>query len=162
MRKLVVYYSLGGNTRFIAQNIAQATGADLLELKIAKETPPAGIKKYLWAVGQMRKKEKLELSAFDKQPDEYDVLFIGTPVWAFTYTPALARFFSTVKLQGKKVALFCSSGGGQGRTLENMKENLAGNEIIGQMGFIEPFRRNKERNAEKARAWAQNIVSGLT
>ena len=33
MKPLVAYFSLNGNTRFIAENIAAATGADVLEIK---------------------------------------------------------------------------------------------------------------------------------
>jgi len=38
-------------------------------------------------------KEKPELKAFDKDLDKYDLIFIGTPVWAFNYTPAIYTFF---------------------------------------------------------------------
>jgi flavodoxin len=37
MASLVVYYSLEGSTRLIAENVADALGADILELKPVKE-----------------------------------------------------------------------------------------------------------------------------
>ena len=158
MKKLVVYYSLEGNTRFIAHLIAETIGADLLELKPKEDINPVGFSRFLKGGGQVMKNVQPELLPFDKRPDDYDCLIIGTPVWAWSYAPALATFFSSTALKDKKIALFCCSGGGKGKTLAKMKEKLAGNEFIGEIDFIDPARRNKEQNAEKAKAWAQKVL----
>ncbi|MBI5874210.1 MAG: NAD(P)H-dependent oxidoreductase [Candidatus Omnitrophica bacterium] len=157
MKKLVVYYSLDGNTKFIAQAIAEAVGADILELKPKKEPNAKSPMKYLWGGRQVLMKEKPELKHFDTNPQDYDCLFIGTPVWAWTYAPALATFFTMGNLKGKKIALFCCSGGGKGKTLEKMKEQLSGNEFIGEMDFVEPLKQDKEQNAVLAAQWAKQI-----
>jgi len=44
-----------------------------------------------------------ELERRNKNPEHYDVIIIGTPVWAFTYTPAIRTFFSQAKLEGKQI-----------------------------------------------------------
>jgi flavodoxin len=156
MKTLVVFYSLDGNTKFIAQTIAETVGADLLELKPVRQPASRGFSKYFWGGRQVMMKETPELLPFDKKPQDYDLLFIGTPVWAWRYTPALATFFSKVPLQGKKIALFCCSGGGAGKTLEKMKDKLAGNEIVSQMSFIEP-KRDRPLNAANAQNWAKGL-----
>lgn len=46
MKNLVVFYSLEGNTKFIASQIAKKVNADILELKTKKEYPNKGFKKY--------------------------------------------------------------------------------------------------------------------
>jgi len=58
MRSSVVYYSFGGNTRFIAESIAEAVGADLLEIKPKKELSSKGFMKYLWGGRQVVMGEK--------------------------------------------------------------------------------------------------------
>ncbi len=156
MRLLVIYYSLEGNTRFIAGQIAEATGADLLELKTLAE-PPEGFKKYFWGGRQVMTKEKPALASFEKDPAVYDLIFIGTPVWAFSFAPALRTFFSQVLLRGKKLALFCCSGGGPGRTLSHMEESLGNNTIVSRIAFVEPLRA-REKNAALARAWAKDAA----
>lgn len=158
MRTLVVYYSLGGNTRFIAQAAAGAVGADILELKPKKELNAKNFMKYFLGGRQVLKKEKPELLHFDIDPGDYDCLFIGTPVWAWTYAPALATFFAMTGLRGKKIALFCCSGGGKGNTLEKMKGQLAGNTFIGQIDFVEPLSGDKEQCALRASEWAKKIL----
>lgn len=157
LKKLVVYYSFEGNTRFIAESIAQETGADILELKPKKDLESKGFMKYVWGGRQVVLKEKPELIEFDKNPEDYDMIFIGTPVWAFTYTPALNTFFDMVKLNCKKIALFCCNAGGKGKTFTNMRLALKNNDIIGEIEFLEPLKKSKEESKKKAIEWAKKL-----
>ena len=158
MKSLVIYYSLDGNTRFISEVIAKACGADILELKPKDEKKVTGFKKYLWGGRQVFKREKPEIMPFDKVPQDYDFLFIGTPVWAWRHAPAVETFFSNVSLRNKKIALFCCHGGGKGRTLEKMADRLEGNEIVGKMDFKEPLRHNKDASSERTMQWVSQIL----
>ncbi|MBW2046297.1 MAG: flavodoxin [Deltaproteobacteria bacterium] len=158
MRSLVVYYSLEGNTKFISEVIAKACGADILELKLRDEAKPTGFKKYLWGGRQVFKREKPQLIPFDKNPQDYDIIFIGTPVWAWRHAPAVETFFSDTDLRDKKIALFCCHGGGKGKTLDKMKGRLQGNEIIGQIDFKEPLRYGKDASSERATTWVSEIM----
>ncbi|MDD5019637.1 MAG: flavodoxin [Candidatus Omnitrophica bacterium] len=157
MKILVVYYSFDGNTRLIAETIAQETGADSLELRTEDEPRSKGFSKYFWGGRQVFMKVRPALFALDKDPAQYDFLFIGTPVWAFAPAPAMSAFLEKSGIRGKKVALFCCSGGGMGRTLARMEEALAGNVIAGRMHFIEP-RRTQKASVEKARRWAREMM----
>ena len=162
MKKLVVYYSFEGNTRFIAESIAEAIDADLLELKPKDEMQTKGFMKFIWGGKQVFMKKAPELEFFDKNPQDYDVLFIGTPVWAWSYAPALNTFFSTVKLEGKKIALFCCFMHTQGRTFVNMKKILMqSNEVLGEAGFVEPLKRDREGNAKRAKDWANEMIKRM-
>ncbi len=161
MKKLVVYYSLSGNTQFIAENIADEIRADILRLRPKREIDPGSLWRYLWGGKQVVMKEKPELLPLDKNPQDYEVLFIGTPVWAFNYSPPLRTFLDLcagMRLKSKKIALFCCYGGLKGNVFGNMKKALSGNEILGKKGFFEPLMFNEELNAIKARKWAKEIV----
>jgi flavodoxin len=154
LKKLVVYYSFEGNTRFIAESIAEGTGADILEMKPKKDLKSNGFMKYFWGGRQVIFKEKPELMEFDKNPEDYDMIFIGTPVWASSYAPALSTFFDMVKLNGKKIALFCCNGGGKGKTFTNMRLALKNNDVIGEIEFKEPLKKSKEESKKRAIQWA--------
>lgn len=162
MKTLVVYYSFEGNTRFIACAIAEAIGADLLELKPKKEIGTHGFMKYVWGGRQVVLKRKPALLPLDRQPQDYDLLFIGTPVWAYSYSPPVHTFFSTANLSGKKIALFCCHGGDKRRTLEKMRASLAGNEIVGEIDFVEPLSGDRNASARRAQDWARGIVVRLS
>ncbi len=161
MKKLVIYYSLEGNTKFIAQLIAETIGAETLELKPKGEIKRHGLTKYFWGGRQVMTKEEPELSSFDEQLNDYDVLFIGTPVWAGSYAPALNTLFSNTNFRDKKIALFCCHRGGKGKIFEKMKERLTGNEIMGEMGFRDPLKKDKENHAGQARIWAKEVMAKL-
>jgi flavodoxin len=160
-RKLVVYYSLDGNTRFVAKAIAESVGAEVLELRVDQEPPRKGFMKYFWGGRQVMMKQVPSLIPFPLHPEDYDFLFIGTPVWAFSYAPAMAAFFSRFRLKGKKIALFCCSGGMKGKTFERMKSKLAGNDLLGEKHFVEPLRREEEQVVSEARSWATEMSSFL-
>ena len=109
----------------------------------------------------MRKKP--ELLPLDKNPADYDMIFIGTPVWAWRYAPPLSTFFSTTEITGKKIAVFCCHGGGKGKTLELMKKELEGNECIGQNDFMEPLREKvKAESSAKAADWAKELMTKIS
>lgn len=161
MKKLVVYYSLEGNTKRIAEAIAKTIDADLLELKPKNEIPSKGFMKFVWGGRAAMMKTKPELYPLDKDVHDYDVYFIGTPVWAWTYAPPLNTFFSTHPLINKKVALFCCHGGGKGKIFEKMNAALTGNQILGEIDFRDPLKHDTDANIEKAKRWAENILKNL-
>ena len=67
MKTLIVYYSMGGNTAYVAQQIARHIDADLLRLEPVKEYPNSGIMKFLWGgkSAVMAEKPTLRPSQFD-------------------------------------------------------------------------------------------------
>ena len=159
MKTLIIYYSFEGNTRLIAEDIAKAINADLLEIKPEEEIATKGFMKFFWGGKQAMMNKKPRLLPLDKNPEDYDVIFIGTPVWAWGPAPPLKTFFDTHKFENKKIALFCCHGGGKGKTLEKMKRALGKeNEFIGQLDFCNPLKRNTYKNVEKAVEWAEEMV----
>lgn len=155
-KTLVVYYSYEGSTRIIAQTIASTLQADILECKPLQDISSKGFMKYVWGGRQVVIKKRPKLEAFEKNPVEYDTIILGTPVWTYTYTPAIRSFLSQVILQKKNIGVFCCHEGGKGNTLEHLKEALVGNTIIGEHDFLNVMK-NKEENIEKAKKWATTL-----
>ena len=160
MKTLVIYYSLDGNTGFIAGKIAEATGADMLELKM-KQDIGGGFMRYLRGGKQVVRKEKPELLPLQVNPGDYDVIFMGSPVWAGSYAPAFNTFFNTVTLKGKKVALFACYGGQAAKTFINFRGALEGNDILGEIGFRDPLKKDTEKSGSEAAKWAAEILDSL-
>ena len=158
MKKLVIFYSFEGNTKFISENIADEIGADILELKPVKEITRNKVLKFVAGGRQATMKIEPEIEIFDINPQDYDLIFIGTPVWAWTFAPALRTFFSKTKIENKKIGLFCCHGGGPGKIFEKMEEKLEGNTILGKIGFKDPLKHDKENDAQEAKKWAKGII----
>lgn len=158
-KSLIIFYSLEGNTKFLTETIAKSIGADILELKPKEEKVKKNeFTKYFWGGKQVLFKEKPKLENFDKNPEDYDLVFIGTPIWAWTYTPAIRSFLENQNLKNKKIALFCTHEGGKGKIFDNIKSKLSGNEFIGEKDFYKVFD-NKEKSADEAKKWAKAITN---
>ncbi|HBC97872.1 MAG TPA: flavodoxin [Clostridium sp.] len=158
---LVVYYSLEGNTKLIAEAVSKAVSGDILQIKPEKDINPKSKMRYLIGGKKSITKEKPELMPYDVKAEDYDVLFIGTPVWAGNFTPAIRSFFAKTNLKSKKIALFNCSGGNSGKTFENMKSELEGNDFVGEIEFKNPLKNDTEKNIEKAKKWAEDVCKKL-
>lgn len=155
MKKLVIYYSYEGTTEMVAKSIAKAIDADILRLKPVNEKKMSGFKKYFFGGKQVIFKEQPGLEQLDKDVQNYDVIFIGTPVWAGSFTPPLNTFLNTTKLTGKKVALFCCSRGGKGKVFENMRKMLDGNAILGEYELVNV---DKHYDESSVIEWAKKLI----
>lgn len=161
MKKLVIFYSLDGNTRLIAETISETAGADILELKPVKEITRNNFLKYFAGGKDAILKAEPELLPLDLNPSDYDLIFIGTPVWAWTYAPALRTFFKNNDIKDKRVALFYCHGGGERNFIEKFEEAVKDSKILGKIGFKDPVRNEKEKDVARAREWAVEILKSV-
>lgn len=121
-KTLVIYYSQTSNTKAVAQEIATKLGADLEEI-----VPVELYDGDFQATVERGKKELDEGNYPEIQPlklnvADYEVVFVGYPVWFGTYAPPIFTFLEQVDLSGKKVVPFCTFGSGG---LESSMKDLA-------------------------------------
>jgi flavodoxin len=160
MKTLVVFYSLNGSTKFIADLISEKTGADQLRLKPLQDIKKKGLMRIFWGGKQVITKKKPKLEPFDKNPENYDVIFVGTPVWVGTFAPALRAFFEKAEFKGKTVIPFCSYGGNPKNTLEEIKQNLPDNEYLEGFSFKEAVK-DQESARQQVIGWLEEIRKKL-
>ena len=126
----VVFYSFSGNTRTIAEEIAGRFHADLAEIKTVK--PYKG--DYNAVVDQGKREADSgycpQISTLPLNISEYDIVFLGTPVWWYTMAPAMLTFVSRNDFSGKKVIPFATNAGWLGKTLKNFEKHCSGAKII--------------------------------
>ena len=80
-RVLILYYSLGGTTRRVADALAKLTGADI---EAVQETRPRHRTPWGYArciLDSMRRRHA-PIEPLDHDPTAYDLVVVGTPVWA--------------------------------------------------------------------------------
>lgn len=106
-KRLVAYFSWGGNTRKVAELIAKETGASLLEIKTVKPYP-SGYSE----VGEVAKKEWQEkarpklATILPADFDDYKVILVGYPVWNHTMPMPVYSFLENHDFSGKTIAPF--------------------------------------------------------
>ncbi len=157
MKTAVLYYSLTGNVRLIAETIARNSGGDLLEVELEKPFKPKGPGKYFRGGRDVLLKRKPAILDPGFDLESYDLVFIGTPVWAGSFVPALDTFFEKNGFTGKEVAFFASSMGGSGKVFKNLEKRVEGNNVVGQIHFVEPLR-NPEKESKRAEEWCRDIL----
>ena len=112
-KALVVYYSLDGHTREIAEKIREKTGADIYEIKTRekfKNTPWF----YLTLKKQLKNGEYPELAGELPDPKAYDVVFVGAPVWWYTMATPLFSYLKQTDFGGRIVVPFSTQGSNSG------------------------------------------------
>lgn len=130
-KALVLYYSQTGNTQAVAELIASSIGADIEA--VVPVVPYDGD----YAATIERGRNELFGKAFPEiQPvaadlTEYDVVFIGFPVWFGTYATPVETLLNTIDLAGKKVVPFCTFGsGGLDSSSKAIAEKLVNSEVL--------------------------------
>ena len=158
MKTLIVYYSYEGNCALIAEKIKTALpDADTLRLSTAEDKTLGFFAKYIWGGKQVLSGKKPVLTPYSVDVNAYGLIIIGTPVWAWSYAPAMRSFLEEKKIEGKKIALFCCHGGGKGKTLGKLKKALPGNTFVGETDFRKP-RVHSQGVDEKLAAWLTDIA----
>lgn len=112
-KALVVYYSLDGHTREIAEKIREKTGADIYEIKTREE-----FKKTPWFYLTLKKQQKNgeypELAGELPDPKAYDIVFVGAPVWWYTMATPLFSYLKQTDFGGRIVVPFSTQGSNYG------------------------------------------------
>ncbi|MDR1353775.1 MAG: NAD(P)H-dependent oxidoreductase [Treponema sp.] len=157
MKTLIVYYSYEGNCRFIAGQLKDALGADVLEIETADTRKRQGLAKYLWGGRQVFSHAEPELKPFSVDINAYDLVILGCPVWAGSPAPALCSFISKAAIRDKRVALYLCHGGGKGDAFGKLRKRLPGNNFAGEIDFRSPLRGGQEAAAAAARDWAKTL-----
>ena len=130
-KTLVLYYSQSATTKAVAEEIAGRVGADIEE--ILPVNPYDGTyQETIQRSGQERESGKLpELQPLKADLADYDVIFLGYPIWFGTYALPVATLLDQVDLSGKKVVPFCTFGsGGLDTSVKDLAAKQPGAEIL--------------------------------
>jgi flavodoxin len=157
MKTLVVYYSRSGNTRRVAEMLIRKLGADSEEL--VDRNVRGGLIGWLKSGRDAVKGKETELAPLKRRPKEYDLILVGTPVWASHPTPAVITFLKSHDLTGKRVALFCTMNARGGEeTCSIMKELLSGAELAGTLA-IAMKGQGEDRIEKRITDWASQLIN---
>ncbi len=124
MKSLVVYYSLTGKTKLVAQVIAEALKATLVEIK---ETKPRKSGPLVYLIGGFAAitNQGSKLNPIDVDLEQYETIFIGSPIWASRPAPAVNSFIYQTDFEGRRIVPFFTMGGNNSeRALANMKAKI--------------------------------------
>jgi flavodoxin len=126
MKTLIVYYSRTGVTKKVAEILKArfvnlAHDCDLEEITDTKNRQgPIG---YMLSGREAMKKITPVIKPLTKNVADYDLVIVGTPVWAFNMSSPIRTFLTEQKDKIKKAAFFVTMGGsGHDKTFKFMSE----------------------------------------
>ena len=160
MRILTVFYSLEGNCRALAEIIRETAGGEFEALRPETEIPRQGFRRFLTGGKMVFQGNPCPNQPLTASVADYDLVFVGTPVWWWHMSPPVLRFLSDTDWSGRPVALYVLSGGGPGWTLRAMRKlvEARGGQVVSSAGFIDLRRRKPAATRERAAVWAREAV----
>ena len=154
MKSLVVYYTRTGKTRFVAETVAAELGADLEEIVDLKKREG----KLGWIIGgkDASQKKLTKIAPLKRSPADYDLVVIGTPIWAWAPTPAVRTYITQNDFSGKRVALFYTFESDMKQAAERTKMLLTKANIVGELPLADPAGK-KEAAEKKIAEWCASL-----
>ncbi len=122
----VVYFSATGTTKKVAEYIKDELNADIFEIVPKQKYSDADLnwndRNSRTTKEQNDKNSRPEIAS-DINVEDYDVIFIGYPIWWGDTPRIIQTFMESHELSGKTMIPFCTSGGtgisGSERTLKS-------------------------------------------
>lgn len=109
MKSLVVYYSLTGKTKLVAQAIVEELDAAVVEIREERPIPMPFV--YLSGGFAAFTNRGRKINFIDVDLMQYEKVFVGSPIWASRPTPAVNSFIYQTDFQGRDIIPFFTMGG---------------------------------------------------
>ena len=132
---LVAYFSASGTTAKVAKKLSEVAGADLFEIK--PETPYSS-SDLDWTDKNSR--SSIEMKDLKSRPkiaekvehiEQYDLVFIGFPIWWYVAPTIINTFLESYDFSGKTIIPFATSGGSaMGKTNEMLAASCPGARLL--------------------------------
>ncbi len=158
---LVAYFSATNTTEGVAKNIAESLNADLYE--ITPETPYTSED---LNYNDDKSRSTIEMNDPDSRPaisgsvenmEQYDIVFIGYPIWWGEAPRILCTFVESYDFSDKTVVPFCTSGGsGVGSSASNLEKLTSGAE------WLSGTRLNGSSSKDSVAEWINGLGLNIT
>lgn len=123
---LVAYFSASGVTKKVAERLAKGINADLFEIEAKEPYTNADLNwqnnKSRSSVEMNDKSSRPAISRTVPNMEQYDVVFVGFPIWWYREPSIIDTFMEAHDFTGKQIIPFATSGGsGMGKSGKNME-----------------------------------------
>ncbi len=156
MKSLIIYYSYLGNTKGIAELIHSKIGGDIARIETV--VPYEGNYNKVVDQGQdeVNRGYCPEIKPLNIDLKNYDTIIIGTPVWWYTFAPAIHTFLNEQNFEGKTIYPFATNGGWIGHTFKDFENGCKGADV--KAGLNVRFDQSTLRTAKKdIESWIDKI-----
>ncbi|MGN0342676.1 MAG: flavodoxin [Roseburia sp.] len=156
-KKLVAYFSASGVTKKAAKVLAELAGADLYEIQpevlYTKEDLDWKDNKSRSTIEMNDKSSRPAIADKDAKVGDYDVIFVGFPIWWHIAPTIINTFLEAYDFAGKTIVLFATSGGsGFGDTVQFLQDSVDAGATIKEGRIL-----NNVQDKEQIAAWVDSL-----
>lgn len=145
-----------GRVRAIADMIQEQTGGDLFSVQTDVVYPADGGKLIDYAAEEQEENARPELTSHIEDPDSYDVIFVGYPIWWYDIPQVMYSFFDEYDFSGKTIIPFCTHNGSRfSGTIETIQGLEPDAEVI-EDGFT-VNERDVEDAGDDVNTWLEKL-----
>ena len=154
---LVAYFSATGTTAKVAERLADVTDGDLFEIKPVEPYTDADLdwrnKQSRSSVEMADKSTRPAIASKVENMANYDVVFVGFPIWWYREPSIIDTFMESYDLKGKTIVPFATSGSsGMGDSSEIMQA------LAPDANVVQGKRFASDASKEELKAWAEKWV----
>lgn len=154
---LVVYFSHGGNTQKLAKEISDQVGGDFRRIEPVNAYPE-GDELYDYTEQEQADDARPEIQDLNIDMSKYDTVFIGYPIWWYTYPQVILTFFDNYDLTGKTIVPFVTHGGsGMSGTEDDMREYLSDRDVTVLDGLTVSRNDIEEDQSQTVTNWLEEL-----
>ena len=155
-KTLVAYFSASGATERLANTLADAAGGELYEIKPASPYTNADLnwnnKQSRSSVEMNDKAARPAIAVPVENMAQYDVVFVGFPIWWYEAPRIVQTFLESYDFSGKTLVPFATSGGsGMGGTNKALAPSCTGARLLEGKVF------RSSTNADTLREWVKTL-----
>lgn len=156
-KKLIAYFSASGVTAKLAKTLSNTIGGDLFEIKPEQPYSKVDLNwndpKSRSSIEMKEKKDfRPAISSKVDNMGQYDIIYIGFPIWWYVAPTIINSFLEQYDLTGKIIIPFATSGGsGMGNTNKELEYSCKG-------AVLKEGKRFSSGTSEsELKSWAENL-----
>lgn len=155
-KRIIVFYSLSGNTKDAVEAIAGKTESDVLQIDTVKAMPKSFFARILVGGGQVAMKYLPKLKSFENDLSAYDEIIIGTPIWNGKCVPAIRSFIQDETIAKKIAGVIVTSGSGNvTKCMKELEEKLP--DLQYHVSLVDKKNADSKANEEQILRFAERL-----
>ena len=157
MKTLIAYYSQSGQTKRMAEMIAEKLSADLYEI-IPETTYNRDMWK-AWDEAQIERQKNQYPALKGVLPDisGYDTILLGTGIWGYTMANPVTSFIRQMDFTGKKTSAFWTFYDHDEKINDDMRDSLKGAEYVKGLPLPRSLTSSKHRTSDAVDLWIRTL-----
>ena len=154
---LIIYYSLSGRTKAVAERLQSETGAELYEIQTVKTYPSSYPGVYDEPKRELEQNDLPDLRSSPPDMSSYDLILVGAPVWWYTVPTPLMKFLQDADFAGKRVASFCTYDSTLGQYHPHFVQQVKNAEVREGISLSYPHRIPERELDERLNNWLRTV-----